>query len=315
MIRSALALALLAAASLSAQATTVVEASSSSTAQGGQQPATSFAHVRNGELVDTNFAAPNGSSSAGPIGAGVTSAFADTTQIDGAMLANAFAAADLATGALRNYAEAGAAAGFSTALAYSTWTEGVTFHNTTDDLLTLQFFWETSGTVTDLNGTSIGSQNIVSGIELRRTDSSAVSLQGLSPGVLGGAQFNYGTFGGAGVSFFTFAPAGNNDAGAWTTSSIDPWSGLISATLLLPPGEASIDIIASLSLDCRTGAICDYQNTSTFRFGALPDGLTWTSDSGVFLSAVPIPATAWLLAGALAGLRVTRRRHPLAPAS
>jgi hypothetical protein len=62
---------------------------------------------------------------------------------------------------------------------------------------------------------------------------------------------------------------------------------LIKATLVLPSGVVSITITTLLSIDCRTGAVCDYADGATFSFGALPDGLTWTSESGVFLSATP----------------------------
>ena len=60
----------------------------------------------------------------------------------------------------------------------------------------------------------------------------------------------------------------------------------MSATLLVPPGLASIDIDASLNVDCRSGAICDFGHTSSLRFGELPDGLAWSSGSGVFVDEI-----------------------------
>lgn len=308
MIRT-FALTLLLATSLNAHAF-LVEARSSSASQAAQQPISSSAHVRNGVLImPGNSAATNGSSSAGPIGPGTTSAFADTTQIDGPILTTTLATADLATGSLRVYAEAGD--GFaSQAFGLSKWTETVTFNNISGATLEFDFFWKTEGVVTDLNGDR-GSQNIQSSIELQRnnTNFSFISFKDQPGGGLGGAQYNFGTFGGPGGSFFSFQPRGNNNDGVWTTTLIGQAGGLLSATLLVPTGLASIDIITFLSVDCRTGAICDYANTSEFRFDTLPTGLTFTSESGVFLQAVPIPAAAWLFGSGLVSLGVIRRKR------
>ena len=101
---------------------------------------------------------------------------------------------------------------------------------------------------------------------------------------LGGAQFVYS---GASGSGFAFGPSGNNMFGAWTTTITGASSGLIKATLVLPSGVVSIAITTFLSIDCRTGAVCDYTNGATFSFGTLPSGLTYTSESGVFLKGTP----------------------------
>ena len=116
-----------------AHATVLVDARSTSMAQAGPQPVSSFAHARNGALVPgENIAAADGFSNAGPIVLNATSAFANTTQLDGGIYSTAQASADLATGTLRARAEAGSigGGGFSAAFAYASWTETVTFNNT-----------------------------------------------------------------------------------------------------------------------------------------------------------------------------------------
>ena len=78
----------------------------------------------------------------------------------------------------------------------------------------------------------------------------------------------------------------------------------------------------TLLLDCRAGgAVCDFGNTSSFRFGALPEGLSFTSQSGVLLSGlaqpgVPEPQSwALLISGfVLAGSAMRSRRRPFVPA-
>ena len=116
------------------QAYVNVESRSASLAQAGQQPGTSLAEVQNGVLPGggSNFAAANGSSSAGPVGTGVTSAFANTTQIDGPVLTSSLTTADLSTASLGVHAEAGGGPGVgaSTAIGIPRWADKITFNNT-----------------------------------------------------------------------------------------------------------------------------------------------------------------------------------------
>jgi hypothetical protein len=96
------------------------------------------------------------------------------------------------------------------------------------------------------------------------------------------------------------AGTARSGANAFTTTPLASNSGLISGTLLVPSGLSSLQIDTLLHLNCRFGAICDFANTGSFRFGALPAGISLTSESGVFLSAVPEPGVARLLG--IAGL-------------
>ncbi|WP_174278719.1 PEPxxWA-CTERM sorting domain-containing protein [Sphingomonas bacterium] len=112
---------------------------------------------------------------------------------------------------------------------------------------------------------------------------------------------------------------GNGHEGdyAFTGSYRDGFvQGAFTTSLLIPTGESRFGFVMTLSLDCRgSGATCDFGHTSAFGFGALPAGLTYTSQSGVFgqalASGVPEPAswaTMILGLGGIGGVLRHRRR-------
>jgi hypothetical protein len=100
---------------------------------------------------------------------------------------------------------------------------------------------------------------------------------------------------------------GDTVGGSWTTyaTSLMVFDGFFDIT----GAQAVINPSLSLSLDCSIGLQCDYGNTARFAFVGLPSTVTLRSDSGVFLSAVPEPAT-WALwpAGVLLLTLLGRRR-------
>ena len=72
--------------------------------------------------------------------------------------------------------------------------------------------------------------------------------------------------------------------------------GFISTQLLIPTGLSSIGITGSLAVGCSAGSSCLFGNTAKFGFDPLPEGLSYSSASGAFLTeagpgAVPEPAT------------------------
>lgn len=319
-LRTLVSLALGASLSLPAQALVLVSAQSNSGAgEGAGVGSFGTAYIANGLAVPGyNSTSGNALSS---IGGTPLSGWADTTAIDGSVLVTARAEADLAYGRLRAYSEAGTSsvaggAFYSTAFSQARWIDTITFSNTTGGAVELDFFWETDGSVTPQRADSI--RDITSSITLSRV-SSFVGLKaanGSYLNYLGGAQYNYYGVDANGGDYFTFQPAGGNPDGAWRTSLGAGESGLIAATLFIPIGLSSINIDAFLEADCRLGAICDFAHTASFGFGALPAGLSWTSESGVFLTAsdpppgtAPEPTTLALLAFGIVGLGVTRGRR------
>jgi len=215
----------------------------------------------------------------------------------GSVLTTSRAAADLTTGTLKVRADAGLGneTGPFSSLAYgrANWRDTITFTNSTS--VNLDFSWQTDAAITPktLNSSRFVTSSIY--LTVNNQNFSFIGMldaNGNYVNQLGGAQYQYfANSGSPGGVFFTFNLAGNNDNGAWHTSLGDGVSGLIAGTLVVPTGKASIDIDAFLEIDCRNGATCDYANTSTFSFGALPSGLSWTSESGVFLSNAATPGT------------------------
>jgi hypothetical protein len=323
-LRGLLPLVLGAGLSFSAQATPLVSAFSLSGAQANPQGRTSSAYVVNGVAQPGYGAGLGGSSNTG---GNAFSVFADTSQLDvganGSVQANTRVSADLASGHLRVYSEAGLgtnAAFSSQASGQARWMDTITFNNTSGQNVELDFFWNTEGSITTQR--SEAWRFVTSSITLGRNNNNTYNA---FPGLKdangdyvqltgNGAQYKYYGVDANGGDYFTFAPSGNNNAGVWRTSLGAFESGLIQATLILGTGFTAIDIDALLDVDCRNGAICDFGNTATFSFGALPTGLSWTSESGVFLTAappngVPEPGSLALLAIGLVGLAVVSRGH------
>ena len=91
------------------------------------------------------------------------------------------------------------------------------------------------------------------------------------------------------------------------------FGGISTLDFILPPGESDFVFAFTMYVQCRSAnALCDFGNTSTLSFGDLPQGVSFRSQSGVFLSgldavgSVPEPAS-WALALLPLSLLLTRR--------
>lgn len=250
---------------------------------------------------------------AGPLVSGSTRGVVNLLQFDSftGLSAGAQASANLATGKLGagvNSAASGQAYAYGDALAR--FSDRLTFVNAGTANVQLAIEWAVTGTIVSAQG---GSETVRVNLTF--------GTPGISPRPLGlvGASAGQDTLQyiqGTGFGNPTIRGQWSNDYTqanpVWTVTG----SGLnrtMKSTIVFLPGTTIVDWNASISVDCRGGSMCDFSHTAGLTFGALPEGLTYSSESGVFLSeaqAVPEPGT-WglmLVGGMVAGWRARRKK-------
>ena len=302
-----------------------VEAFTSSQAHRGPYVYGSTTDVVNGTIMSQSVS--EGGTTSG--GGSSTSVYSQSTQDGGAgdvaLHSETYASTDLASGTLRASVGATGPSNFGSPLGFSS-----------ARLQDTIYFTNTSGSAQIANLTFT-----FDGLASLGPDHSPSGTLGFDVSCLGFNCFNEANtpilFGGPGsrvadgAMYYMFSRVGNNIASCFgeniycgqgsapyfTThldqSDVDGLiSGYITTQLIIPTGTTSLGLGGRLDLDCRGGSTCGFGHTGRFGFDPLPDGLSFSSASGVFLTdagAVPEPASwAMMIAGfGLVGAAMRRR--------
>ena len=125
-------------------------------------------------------------------------------------------------------------------------------------------------------------------------------------------------------AYYTEDKAGD-DIANWTVTNNpghDPAAGIfdfrMSVIFWVPPGETTLAVNPQFEI-IQGGSdttSCDFGNTASFRFGDMPEGVRWASESGVFLTGLdeppvetPAPASLAALSMGLAAFAVAAKRR------
>jgi hypothetical protein len=283
--------------------------------------------------IQQSFASNGGSFDAGPLAPGATAVHARGTAPYGAEIAEVTTSADLSTGTVRATANV-VDFGFPSMQASGSGRlkETLWFTNTTESWLPIGYQVEVDGAISGFPTEAGGQAFFDASAGLYVPDSAGctalaqcIGFEPFAGGASGSAfRAEYRNH----IGLYFVDPLSN--AGFWTVTynpGHDVSAGLfdfsMATTLWVPPGETTLTIVPYLYLTpCggQTGT-CGFGHSGRVRLGATPEGLSWVSESGVFLSAIgggggviPEPATwAMLVAGfGLVGAAARRRRHAAA---
>jgi uncharacterized protein (TIGR03437 family) len=86
----------------------------------------------------------------------------------------------------------------------------------------------------------------------------------------------------------------STNAGGWVSydfPSQSPGLTVFHGVYSLTGPQTDVGVAATLTSDCGIGASCDYTNAGQFSITVLPTNVTYTSDSGVFLTKAAVPVT------------------------
>lgn len=284
-------------------------------------------------VLQASFTSNGGTIEAGPLTPGATSVHARGTAPWGGEIADMTASADLADGTMRASATV-IDGGFPSMMASGSGRlrETLWFTNTTEDWLPIAYRVEVDGAISGFPPALGGQAFFDASARLFVPESSGCTLLaqciGFEPfaGGASGSAFRAEYRNSIGLHFVD--PLGN--ARFWTVTynaGHDTAAGLfdftMATTLWVPPGETTLTLEPFLYFPACGGqsGTCGFGNSGKVRLGDTPAGLSWRSESGVFLSAlgapppggvVPEPGTWAMLIAGFGLVGAFARRRPLA---
>lgn len=269
----------------------------------------------NNGVVTLGIDPSGGAAEAGPSSPGATTVHASAYQPGGAgeliFDSSAYAAASLASGQLKATVDNTYANNFGSPFGFAdaSISDTLYFTNTTDHAIALDISYAFDGMI------ALGPNVTDQGGRATLYLSGCGSCGDISFANGAGLFSNTMSFNEGGVYAYDSAPQ-------WTfVANPTGVGGTLSATLLVGTGLTSLGIGGRLELDCRGGTDCLFGHTASLGLGPLADGLSYASESGVFLTdtggptgGVPEPGV-WalmILGFGGAGTMVRRRRAALA---
>ena len=287
--------------------------------------------IINGEIVSSS-ALGTGSFDAGPLSPGATEVYASAAATHFGESGSTFFRANLADGSMRAISTVidGSFSSVGTA-GQSKLKETIWFTNTTSDWLPIGYAMQVDGAVSGFTGGFTAGRSEIEFINRIVTPATSgcnafVQCVGLAPDGSANVQTVFrGLY--SGPTGLYFQDKMNQDA-FWSVTpnpGHDPDAGLfdfiMSTTLWVPPGETTIVLEPELyfAFCGAQSGICNFGDSGKVRLGPTPAGLSWSSQSGIFLSAlvspppggvIPEPATwAMLIMGfGMVGHAARRRR-------
>ena len=174
-------------------------------------------------------------------------------------------------------------------------TENVVFHNATGLPETINFFWHTNVQVIgDATRSTVGGSTTFAAFDARLT-------------------YDYAN---CSASILNCSSLDNPRTNGWTSMSMSPDGNFgedFVLSYLINPGDTPTPILENFNLVCSAGATCDGSHTAVLSLG-LPTGVTFTSESGIFLapaaSSAPEPGTWAMLGSACLALGFWRWKAP-----
>ncbi len=225
---------------------------------------------------------------------------------------NSSASANLATGTVGVYA-AGLPCSPTTPLCSDGGTavaeiqDSLTFSNTTGSTQDITLSWTFDGSLTS-NGAAFDSYSLLSLFCFASGTGCAGNANSIPHGPISTSLFEFQDSAGTVTN--------TQPSSGWVSTSIIPGSNGTSETFqgvfAVPTGVSVDSLNAYLAVLQCTMYTCDFSHTGQFGMSALPDGVSFTSSSGVLLtsqtSEAPEPRASWLICLAALGACALVRR-------